>query len=89
MMAGFKDLLAAWIGQEVTVINPESFKLTQLGKGLGFQTYPAKVDEVGDDFVKLAFSSVKGESQTAVEQIVPMGHIKRLSLWGDERYLHL
>lgn len=89
MANSFREILAAWLGQEVTVINPESFKLTQLGKGLGFQTYPAKLDELGDDFVKLAFSSVKGESQTAVEQIVPVSHIKRLSLWGEERFIHL
>lgn len=89
MAANFREVLEQWVGQEVTVINPESFKSTQLGKGLGFQTYPAKVDAVGDDFVKLAFSSVKGESQTAVEQIVPFFRIKRLSLWGEEKLIHI
>lgn len=85
----FKGLLDGWLGQEVTVVNPESFKSTQLGKGLGFQTYPAKLDAVGDDYIKLAFSSVKGESQTAVEQIIPFDSIKRLSQWGEERLVHL
>lgn len=89
MSNNFRTLLAGWEGQEVTVVNPESFKSTQLGKGLGFQSYPAKLDAVGDDFIKLAFSSVKGESQTAVEQIVPLSAVKRISMWGDERIVHL
>jgi len=85
----FLGLLASWVGTEVTVVNPESYKSTQLGKGLGFQSYPAKVDEVGEDYVKLAYSSVKGESQTAVEQIIPVGMIKRVSFWGGERLIHI
>ena len=89
MASSFKGLLEEWVGQEVTVVNPESFKSTQLGKGLGFQSYPAKLDQLGDVFIKLAFSSVKGESQTAVEQIIPINSIKRLSMWGSERLVHL
>jgi hypothetical protein len=85
----FRGLLEGWVDQEVTVVNPESYKSTQLGKGLTFQTYPAKVDELGEDFIKLAYSSVKGESQTAVEQIIPLNMVKRISMWGDERIVHL
>jgi hypothetical protein len=89
MANSFRGLLEVWVGQEVTVVNPESYKSTQLGKGLTFQTYPAKVDELGEDYVKLAYSSVKGESQTAVEQIIPIGKIKRISMWGEERIVHI
>lgn len=90
-MAGenFTSYLKEWVGAQVTVINPESYKLTALGKGLSFQTYPAKLVEMGSDYIKLQFSSLKGEAQTAVEQIVPVARVKRLSLWGDEKLIHL
>jgi len=85
----FAALLESWIGAEVTVINPESFKSTALGKGLTFQSYPAKVSELGSDFVKLTFSAIKKDSETQVEQIVPIDRIKRISVWGDEKLIHL
>lgn len=85
----FLNYLSEWVGAEVTVVNPESFKLTALGKGLGFQAYTAKLTGMGGDFIKLSFSSVKQEVQTAVEQIVPIAHVKRISLWGDEKLIHL
>jgi hypothetical protein len=90
-MAGenFKALLEEWAGSNVTVVNPESYKLTALGKGLTFQTYVAKLDQVGSDYVRLSFSSVKQESQSSVEQVIPVGRIKRLSIWGDEKLIHL
>ena len=90
-MAGesFRDALANWIGIEVTVVNPESFKSTALGKGLTFQSYKATLKTVGDDFVMLTFASVKGANETNVEQIIPTGMIKRISVWGEEKLIHL
>ena len=90
-MAGetFRDVLESWLGQEVTIVNPESFKSTALGKGLTFQSYKVTLTELGEDVLKMQFSSIKGESKTAVEQIVPIRSVKRLSLWGDEKLLHL
>ena len=90
-MAGesFRDALANWIGKEVTVVNPESFKSTALGKGLTFQSYKATLKTVGDDFVMLTFASVKASNDSNVEQIVPIGMIKRISVWGEERLVHL
>jgi hypothetical protein len=89
MAESFDALLESWVGAEVTVINPESFKSTALGKGLTFQSYPAKLSEKGTDFIKLTFSAVKKDSETAVEQIVPIGRIKRISAWGEEKLIHL
>jgi hypothetical protein len=88
-MPDFRSYLGEWVGGDVTVINPESYKLTALGKGLTFQTYRAKLEQVGDDFIRLSFSSVKGESQTSVEQLVPLARVKRVSSWGDEKLVHL
>ena len=85
----FRGFLEGWLGKEVTVINPESYKQTALGKGLTFQSYPATLSEIGADYVKFTFSSMKGESQTAVEQIVPLVNVKRVSLWGEEKLVHI
>jgi hypothetical protein len=87
--ANFKSVLESWVGGQVTVVNPESFKSTALGQGLSFQSYTAKVVEVGDDYVKLAFTAVKKDAQNEVEQIIPIHLIKRISIWGEERLVHL
>lgn len=89
MADNFVDLLKDWVGKDVTVVNPESYKLTALGKGLSFQTYSATMSEMGGDYVKITFSAVKQEQQTSVEQLIPLKNIKRISLWGDERLIHL
>jgi len=90
-MAGqdFRSILQSWVGNQVTVINPESFKATALGQGLGFQSYTAKIESIGDDYIKLAYSAIKKDSQTDVEQIIPIALIKRITIWGGERLLHL
>jgi len=90
-MAGqdFKSILQSWVGSQVTVINPESFKATALGQGLGFQSYTAEIVSLGEDYIKLVYSAVKKDSQTEVEQIIPISLVKRITIWGGERLLHL
>jgi hypothetical protein len=90
-MAGqdFKSILQSWVGSQVTVINPESFKATALGQGLGFQSYTAQIVSLGEDYIKLAYSAIKKDSQTEVEQIIPISLVKRITIWGSERLLHL
>jgi hypothetical protein len=89
-MAGtFVSLLGEWVGAEVTVVNPESYKSTALGKGLTFQTYQAKLEAMGDDFIKLSFAARKADSESNVEQLIPINRIKRLSVWGGEKLIHL
>jgi hypothetical protein len=88
-MASFASLLGEWIGSEVTIINPESFKSSALGKGLTFQAYQAKFAELGDDFIRVVFQAKKGDAQTDVEQLIPFDQIKRVSRWGDEKLIHL
>ncbi|MEJ2720750.1 MAG: hypothetical protein P8181_06360 [bacterium] len=85
----FRGILESWADAQVTVVNPESFKSTALGQGLSFQSYTARLVKVGDDFIKLSFSAVKKDAQTEVEQIIPIGLIKRVSVWGDEKLIHL
>ena len=88
-MASFASLLGEWVGSEVTIVNPESFKSSALGKGLTFQSYQAKFEELGDDFVRVVFQAKKGDAQTDVEQLIPFDQIKRVSRWGDEKLIHL
>lgn len=89
MSGSFIAMLGEWIGGDVTVVNPESYKSTALGKGLTFQTYTAKLEQVGEDWVKLTFRAKKGEAETSVEQLIPVSRIKRVSIWGDEKIVHL
>ncbi len=89
-MAGtFVAVLAEWVGADVTVVNPESYKSTALGKGLTFQTYQANLAEMGEDFIRLTFAARKADAESTVEQLIPTNHIKRLSLWGGEKLIHL
>ena len=90
-MAGesLHSILESWLDKPVTVVNPESYKSTALGKALSFQTYEAKVASLGSDFVRLTFEAKKQDSQLTVEQFIPFGKIKRLSNWGDEKLIHL
>jgi len=85
----FRSILKSWEGGEITVINPESFKSTPLGLGLGFQSYTAKLSTVGEDFITLVYTAIKKDVQTDVEQIVPIALIKRISVWGGEKLIHL
>lgn len=90
-MAGdnFQSYLQEWVGKEITVVNPESYKLTALGRGLSFQTYKANLVEMGSDYLRLQFTSMKGDEKHSVEQIIPLDRVKRISIWGDEKLVHL
>jgi hypothetical protein len=85
----FRGILESWADSQVTVVNPESFKSTALGQGLSFQSYAAQLVKIGEDFITLSFSAVKKDAQTEVEQIIPIAQIKRASVWGGEKLIHL
>ena len=85
----FAEQIRQWANEEVTVVNPESYKSTALGEGLTFQTFGAKISEVGDDYIRVAFQAKKMEEVLNVEQLIPMEKIKRVSLWGDQKLIHI
>ena len=85
----FKSILKSWEGSEISVINPESFKSTPLGLGLGFQSYTATLATVGEDYIRLLYTAIKKDVQTDVEQVVPIALVKRISVWGGEKLIHL
>jgi hypothetical protein len=90
-MAGknFKTILEDWVGQQVTVINPQSYRKTPLSDGVALETYTATVAAVEDDYVELAFEARKRNQMEKVQQMVPFMEIKRVSMWGGERFLQL
>jgi hypothetical protein len=90
-MAGdnWRSIILSWAGNQVTVINPESYKSTALGKGLTFQSYSATIADVGEDYIKLTFTAMKTEVKQEIEQFVPLNAVKRVSVWGGEKLVHL
>lgn len=88
-MATLHQTLKEWIGEEVTVVNPQSFAETVIKDVIRMETYTAKIQEIGDDFVRLHYSAVKRNVETPVDQVIPFHEIRRISVWGDEKLLHL
>ncbi|NIM20376.1 MAG: hypothetical protein GTO51_09115 [Candidatus Latescibacteria bacterium] len=85
----FQNVLKAWEGSQVTVVNPESYRSTALKESLGFQAYGAKISEVGEDYVMLVYSAQKKGQEENVEQWIPIDMIKRITIQGGERFIHL
>ncbi len=88
-MANLYDVLKEWVDQRVTVVNPQSFAETVVRDVIRMETYQATVQEIGDDFVRLHFQASKRNVDADVDQVIPFHEIKRISVWGDERLLHL
>lgn len=91
----FDDLLKSFIGQIVTVVNPQSYEHAPVGHQLKVGFYKAKVTAMGSDYIVLITEFVRpakrGEEPTKepVKQFVPIREIKRLSVMKSERLIHL
>jgi hypothetical protein len=89
MAESFKQVLEGWVGKKATVVNPSSFQKTALREHVGLETYEVEISHVGDDFVQVGFDSKKTDHPEHVDQYIPFHDIRRLSVWGDERYIQL
>lgn len=89
MAETIKEVLSGWIGKRATVVNPQSYQKTALREHLGLETYEVDIKAVGADHVLVAFDSLKTDHPERVEQYIPFHDIRRLSVWGDERYIQL
>lgn len=89
MARTIKEVLTGWIGKKATVVNPQSYQKTALRETLGLETYEVEIREVGDDHVLVGFESLKTDHPEHVEQYIPFHDIRRISVWGDERYIQL
>ena len=86
---GFQSVLTEWKGGQVTVVNPESYRSSAIKESLGFQAYAATIDEVGEDYVKLVYTAQKKGQEENVQQWIPLERIKRITIQGEEKFLHL
>jgi hypothetical protein len=88
-MPRFREILEGWVGKKATIVNPQSFQKSTVREQLGLETYEVEVKEVGEDYVLVGFQSLKTDHPERVEQYIPFHDIRRLSVWGDERYIQI
>lgn len=84
-----KQVLDSWVGQQATVINPSSFQKTALREQVVLETYEVEIRQVGADFVLVGFESKKTGHAERVDQYIPFHDIRRLSIWGEDKYIQL
>lgn len=89
MTEDFLALLQSWKGSEVTVINPESYTSTALREGLGFESYSATLAEITPGHIMLSYTAQRKGKSSEVQQWIPFLMVKRITLMGDEKFLHL
>ena len=88
----FHDVLKAFLGKVVTVVNPESYEDAPVGVQLRVGFYRAKLVGVGTDYLVLATKFVKtgkSKGEEPVKQYLPSARIKRLSVMKTELVLHI
>jgi len=90
----FKAAIAKSLeGRIVTIVNPESYRMTPTGSyKLDVQFYKGKVKAVCSDFIVLLCEFVldsKGQKKEPVQQYIPFGSIKRISIMPKEILLHM
>jgi hypothetical protein len=85
----FQATLESWRGSKVTVINPESYTSSALREGLGFESYEATIAEVDSDQVKLNYTAQRKGQVVNVQQWIPIERIKRITLMGEDKLIHL
>jgi hypothetical protein len=88
-MSSMRDRLGEWVNQKVTLIIPESYIESVMKDVIRMEKYEAMVTEIGDDFVRLKYEASKKKEMQEVDQVVPLSHVKRLTVWGGERFLQL
>jgi hypothetical protein len=88
-MARFSEMLGQWTGSTVHVINPESYTLGQLGDQIKFESYDVVLVEVADDYVQISFTRLKKGAEEKVDQFIPLHQVKRVSMWGDQRFIQI
>jgi hypothetical protein len=91
IMAGerFHEVVKDWEGETVVIINPESFSVSKLGVKTSLEHYEATLVKVTPEYLQFGFKYQKEGQDQSVEQYVPIGWIKRASVWGGQRYIQL
>ncbi|MCB1163010.1 MAG: hypothetical protein R3C71_09845 [Candidatus Krumholzibacteriia bacterium] len=87
--ARFVEVLKAWEGSSVTIINPQSYTVSKITDGISFESYTAELSGVADDYIQVTFVHKRQHEDQPVEQFIPLTWIKRVSVWGSQRYIQL
>jgi hypothetical protein len=87
--SNFLAILNSWKGSEVTVVNPQSFRRGAITNAIDLETFPARIVQVGEDFVEVAYEAKKKGDLAPVTQYIPFSQIRRLSVWGSENLIHI
>ena len=88
----FHDFLKTFLGQLITIVNPESYEDAPVGHQIRAGFYKAKLIGLGNDYLILATQFVhsgKSHEKEPVRQYIPIANIKRVSLLKGERLLHI
>jgi hypothetical protein len=91
IMAGerFHEVIKDWEGGQVVIINPESFSVSKLGVKTSLEHYEATLVKVTSEYLQFGFQYQKEGQDQPVEQYIPIGWVKRASVWGTQRYIQL
>ncbi len=87
--ANFSEMLKQWEGSTVIIINPESYSLGQLGDKITFESYEVTLTAVAGDYLHISFARPKKGEEAGVEQYIPLGMVKRVSVWGNQKYIQV
>ncbi len=88
-VSSFISVLKEWENSTVTIINPESYSLGMLGDKIAFESYEVTLVAASDDFIHISYTRAKKGEDTKVEQYIPIGQVKRVSIWGDEKFIQI
>jgi hypothetical protein len=89
MSATFYELLKGWENSTVTIINPESYSISRLSDGISFESYDVNLMTVAQDYIQISFTTKKVDQEQPVEQFVPFYRIKRVSIWGGQKFIQI
>jgi len=87
--ATFFEVLKEWEGSQVTIINPESYTLGKLGDKITLESYDGVLTGATEDHIHVTFTRPKKGDEAPVEQYIPIRHIKRISLWGQQKFVQI
>ena len=91
-LSSFHGVLAALVGQILTVSNTESYEDVPMGHRIAPAVYKAKLTSVKTDYLTLVtdFKHASGEiHHESAKQFIPLSRVKRVSVMKSEKIIHL
>jgi hypothetical protein len=85
-----EEAIKALIGKVVTIINPYSYITTLTGYKIDAEAYRGKIVSIEEGTVKIVTEFIKDpqkEIKAKALQLIPVNHIKRVSISPNEIFL--